>query len=151
MKKLLFTLATVCGLGLPAFAADLNWFTDFAKAKAQAKAEGKLVMLDFTGSDFCPPCIRLAKEVFPTKEFSEYAKKHLVLMEVDFPAKKKQAPELKAANHALYKEYKVDGYPTLLIVTPEGKSLGEVEFDLADGKAKDVIAAIEKLTKKAKP
>ena len=140
MKKLFLLAALFCTL--TASGAELTWLTDLPKAKAQAKAEGKLVLLDFTGSDFCPPCIRLAKEVFPTKEFSDYAKQQLVLVEVDFPAKKKQAPELKAANEALQKEFKVDGYPTLIVLTPEGKKLGELSFD-AD--AKQLVAELKKL------
>ncbi len=148
MKQLLCILAVAFALSLPVCAADLTWLTDLSKAKAQAKAEGKLVLMDFTGSDFCPPCIRLAKEVFPTKEFSEYAKQHVVLVEVDFPIKKKQPPELKAANEALAKEFKVDGYPTLIVLAPDGKKLGELEFD-AD--AKQLVAALKKFAAQAKP
>ena len=147
MKKLALSLAAAFAITLPTCAADLTWLTDFSKAKAQAKAEGKLVLLDFTGSDFCPPCIRLAKEVFPTKEFSDYAKQHVVLVEVDFPIKKKQSPELKAANEALAKEFKVDGYPTLIVLSPDGKKLGELEFD-AD--AKQLVAALKKFAEQAK-
>lgn len=147
MKKLLSILAAAFALSLSALAADPTWLTDLPKAKAQAKAEGKLVLMDFTGSDFCPPCIRLAKEVFPIKEFSDYAKQHLVLVEVDFPIKKKQPPELKAANEALAKEFKVDGYPTLIVLTPDGKKLGELEFD-AD--AKQMVAALKKFAEQAK-
>ncbi len=139
-------LAAACFCSI-ATAAELTWLTDLPKAKAQAKAEGKLVLLDFTGSDFCPPCIRLQKEVFPTKEFSDYAKRHVVLVEVDFPIKKKQPPELKAANEALAKEFKVDGYPTLIVLTPDGKKLGELEFD-AD--AKQMVAALKKFAEQAK-
>ncbi|NBR85687.1 MAG: thioredoxin family protein [Verrucomicrobia bacterium] len=142
MKQLFCAAVAAIAFTVTASAAELTWLTDLPKAKAQAKAEGKLVLLDFTGSDFCPPCIRLAKEVFPTKEFSDYAKQHLVLVEVDFPAKKKQAPELKAANEALQKEFKVDGYPTLIVLTPEGKKLGELSFD-AD--AKQLVAELKKL------
>ena len=94
--------------------------------------------------------MRLHKEVFATKEFAEYAKKRLVLMELDFPLKKKQPDALKEANAALAKEFKVDGYPTLIVLAPDGKKLGEAEFDLFDAKTKDVIAAIEKLAAKAK-
>lgn len=142
MKQLFCAAVAALAFTVTTSAAELTWLTDLPKAKAQAKAEGKLVLLDFTGSDFCPPCIRLAKEVFPTKEFSDYAKQHLVLVEVDFPAKKKQAPELKAANEALQKEFKVDGYPTLIVLTPEGKKLGELSFD-AD--AKQLVAELKKL------
>ena len=147
MKKLALSLAAAFAITLPTCAADLTWLTDLPKAKAQAKAEGKLVLIDFTGSDFCPPCIRLAKEVFPTKEFSDYAKQHVVLVEVDFPIKKKQSPELKAANEALAKEFKVDGYPTLIVLSPDGKKLGELEFD-AD--AKQLVAALKKFAEQAK-
>lgn len=150
MKKLLLTLATAIALALSAAAADLTWLTDFPKAQAQAKAEGKLVLMDFTGSDFCSSCMRLHKEVFATKEFAEFAKKRLVLMELDFPLKKKQPAALKEANAALAKEFKVDGYPTLIVLASDGKKLGEAEFDLFDATAKDVIAAIEKLAAKAK-
>lgn len=147
MKKLALALAAVFAIDFPTFAADLTWLTDLPKAKTQAKAEGKLVLMDFTGSDFCPPCIRLAKEVFPTKEFSDYAKQHVVLVEVDFPIKKKQPLELKAANEALAKEFKVDGYPTLIVLAPDGKKLGELEFD-AD--AKQLVAALKKFAEQAK-
>lgn len=151
MKQLLLALAAALALALPAPAADLTWLTDLPKAQAQAKTEGRLVLLDFTGSDFCSSCIRLHKEVFPTPEFAAYARKRLVLMEVDFPLKKKQPAALKEANAALAKAFKVDGYPTLILLAPDGRKLGEVEFDLFDAKAKDLIAAIEKLAKPARP
>ncbi len=150
MRKLFCSLAITLALLPSGLAADLTWLTDLPKAKEQAKAQGRLVLLDFTGSDFCSSCIRLHKEVFATKEFAEYAKKRLVLMELDFPLKKKQPDALKEANAALAKEFKVDGYPTLIVLAADGKKLGEVEFDLFDATAKDVIAGIEKLAKPAK-
>lgn len=151
MRKRLLSLAATLVLFQTVIAADSTWLTDLPKAKQQAKAEGKLVLLDFTGSDFCSSCIRLHKEVFPAKEFAAFAKQRLVLVEVDFPLKKKQPAALKAANEALSKEFKIDGYPTLILLGSDGKKLGEVEFDLFDASAKDVIAAIEKLAKPAKP
>ena len=150
MRKLILTLLAALSLCQTALAADSVWLTDLPQAKAQAKAEGKMVLLDFTGSDFCSSCIRLHKEVFPAKEFAAFAKQRLVLVEVDFPLKKKQPAALKAANEALSKEFKVDGYPTLILLGADGKKLGEVEFDLLDASAKDVIVAIEKLAKKPK-
>ncbi len=148
MRKRLLSLAATLVLFQTVIAADSTWLTDLPKAKQQAKAEGKLVLLDFTGSDFCSSCIRLHKEVFPAKEFAAFAKQRLILVEVDFPLKKKQPAALKAANEALSKEFKVDGYPTLILLGSDGKKLGEVEFDLFDASAKDLIAAIEKLAKK---
>ena len=68
MKKLTITLLAA-GAMFTASAAELKWLTDAAKAQAQAKAENKLVLLDFTGSDWCPPCIKMRKEVFSKKEY----------------------------------------------------------------------------------
>jgi protein disulfide-isomerase len=151
MKNLLFTTITAIAFTVTALADGPAWLTDLPKAQAKAKAEGKLVLVNFTGSDFCSSCMRLHKEVFPAKEFAEYAQKRLVLMEADFPMKKKQTPALKEANAALAKQFKVDGYPTLLVLNAEGKKLGEVEFDLFDASPKDLVAAIEKVAKPAKP
>src|SRR5574339_200746 len=110
-------LALIAGASvLCASAADLEWHTDLAKAQAKAKAENKLVMLDFTGSDWCGWCIKLNKEVFSTDEFVEFAKKNLVLVEVDFPRKKAQSAEQKKANQALQSKYQIQGYPTLIVL-----------------------------------
>src|SRR5258708_35916882 len=111
MRKIAIGLVACWGL-LQAGAAELNWMTDLPKAEARAKAEKKLVMLDFTGSDWCGWCIRLNKEVFSKPEFAQYAKDNLVLVEVDFPRKKEQPEELKKANESLQTKYGVQGYPT---------------------------------------
>src|SRR4030088_2686470 len=79
-----------------AFAAD--WETDYAKALQMAKAQNKRVLLDFTGSDWCGPCIELRKQVFSRPDFRTYADKNLVLVEVDYPQRKKQSAELKQQN-----------------------------------------------------
>ena len=98
MKKMTMGLL-LCWLALQGMAAeDLTWQTDLPAAQAQAKKEGKKIVMDFTGSDWCPWCIKLHKEVFSTPEFTEYAKKNLVLVIVDFPRSKEQSAELKKAN-----------------------------------------------------
>ena len=114
---------------------------------AKAKEEKKMVMLDFTGSDWCGWCIKLHKEVFSTPEFAEYAKNNLVLVEVDFPTKKKQSAELKKANDELQRKYKIDGYPTIIVLNAEGKTIGELGY-LAGG-PKAFIAELNKVKKKA--
>jgi protein disulfide-isomerase len=122
-------LAAIASISLlTASAADLEWHTDLAKAQAQANAEKKMVMLDFTGSDWCGWCIKLNKEVFSTDEFAEYAKKNLVLVEVDFPRKKQLSAEQKKANQALQEKYKIQGYPTLIVLDGEGKKVGELGY-----------------------
>jgi len=135
-----------CGALLQAAAAELNWLTDLPKAQAQAKAEKKLVLMDFTGSDWCGWCIKLKKEVFSQPEFAEYAGKDLVLVEVDFPRKKKQSAELKKANAALEQKYKIEGYPTIIVLDSDGQKVGELGYQ--PGGPKAFIEKLEKLKKK---
>ena len=78
------------------------------------------MLLNFTGSDWCSWCKKLDAEVFSKKEFSDYAKKNLVLVEVDFPAQKKLAAALVKANDALKDKYKITGFPTLIVLKPDG-------------------------------
>src|SRR3954468_1656004 len=122
MKKFAFGL--LIAMALTQVRAEEQWLTDVPKAEAKAKAEKKLVMLDFTGSDWCGWCIKLHKEVFSQPEFSDYAKKNLVLVEVDFPRKKEQSSEQKKANAALQEKYKIQGYPTIIVLDGDGSKVG---------------------------
>src|SRR5438034_573153 len=146
MKKIAVGLLASWAL-LHAGAEELQWLTDLPKAQAKAKEEKKLVLMDFTGSDWCPWCIKLSKEVFSQAEFADYAKKNLVLVEVDFPRKKQQNEELKKANQALEEKYNIKGYPTIIVLDSEGKKVGELEYQ--PGGPKPFIAELEKLKKKA--
>lgn len=116
----LFVLAAVATA--PAF--GLEWMTDYAAAKAKAKAEKKAVLMDFTGSDWCGWCIRLRKEVLDKPEFEAYAKDKFVLLEVDCPRNKKQTPKLAEQNKKLCNQYHISGFPTLLVVNAKGQVLG---------------------------
>ena len=142
MKKTM--IAVVSALALYSASAGA-WLTDAPKAQAQAKKENKLVLLDFTGSDWCGWCIKLKGEVFDLKEFKDYADKNLVLVEVDFPRKKQLSAEQKKANTALQQKYKIQGYPTVIVLNGEGKKLGELGY--VKGGPKAFIAELEKLKK----
>jgi thioredoxin-related protein len=140
-------IGLLAGLALlQASAGELQWMTDLPKAQEKAKAEKKLVMLDFTGSDWCGWCIKLHKEVFSQAEFSEYAAKNLVLVEVDFPRSKQQSAELKSANQALQSKYKIEGYPTIIVLNSDGKKVGELGYQ--PGGPKAFIAELDKLKNK---
>ncbi|MEO5802423.1 MAG: thioredoxin family protein [Verrucomicrobiota bacterium] len=144
MKKLVLCLLT--GLAVAQLhAAELSWSTDLPKAQAQAKTEKKLVMLDFTGSDWCGWCIKLNKEVFNTPEFIDYSKKNVVPVEIDFPNKKKQTADVKKANQTLQQKYGVKGYPTIIVLDGEGKKVGQLGY--MKGGPKAFIAELEKLKK----
>jgi thioredoxin-related protein len=123
MRKLLIILAMSC-VWLQAQAADLNWGTDLPKALAQAKAEKKMVFMDFTGSDWCPGCIAFHKKIATSPEFASYADTNLVLVVVDFPNNSPQSDVLKSANLALQKKYEIEGFPTLILLNTEGKEVG---------------------------
>ena len=127
-KKLLSLLCiTFLGLAASAFAGD-GWMTDFEAAKAKAKAENKPLLLDFTGSDWCGWCIKLDKEVFSKDAFKEYASAELVLVELDFPRGKGQSAELKAQNEKLAQQYGVRGFPTILVLSPEGELIEKTGY-----------------------
>jgi thioredoxin-related protein len=130
MKKLMAILIG-CALGAQMLTAAPEWLTSLPDAKTQAKKNDKLVLLDFTGSDWCPWCKQLDADVFSKPEFERYAAKNLVLVEVDFPNAKPQSKEVKEANAALQSQFKVEGFPTLVVMKPDGtvvwKQVGYLE------------------------
>ena len=128
-------------------AAEATWLTDLPKAQAQAKSENKIVLIDFTGSDWCGWCIKFKKEVLDTDEFKAYAAKNVVLVELDFPHKKAQTDELKKANQALKAEYKVRGFPCLVVLDKDGKEIGR-QVGYAKGGPAAFIAKLEEFKKK---
>jgi len=101
-----------------------NWETDFEKASTTAKASDKYMLLDFSGSDWCGWCIRLEKEVFSQDAFKDFAKENLVCVLVDFPRAKEQTDELKQQNLELARKYDIKGYPTIIILSPNGEPVG---------------------------
>jgi uncharacterized protein YyaL (SSP411 family) len=142
MKRIL-SLLFVGASAATLMAADATWLTSVPDAKAEAAKANKLVLLDFTGSDWCGWCKKLDAETFSKPEFAQYAAKNLVLVEVDFPAKKPQSAELQAANQALQKKYNVTGYPTLVVMKPDGAVVWTRTGYLAGGPAA-LIAELDK-------
>ncbi|MBQ2380248.1 MAG: thioredoxin family protein [Akkermansia sp.] len=122
--KLPLTLAAIAAIVAPALAADA-WYTDFAAAQAQAKAENKSIVLDFTGSDWCGWCMTMRRMVLDTPAFYDYARDKFVLMEVDLPrnTSKMNAEQLRQ-NNELVKRYNITTYPTVLVISPSGDLIG---------------------------
>lgn len=147
MKKITIGLLA-CAALLQAGAAELNWMTDLPQAQAKAKAEKKMVLMDFNGSDWCPPCKALRKDVFSSDAFADYAKKNLVVVDVDFPRGKIQTEELKKANQKLSEKFKVQAFPTIVVLSDDGKELKKTE-GYGGESAKAFIAELEKLKKKS--
>jgi protein disulfide-isomerase len=127
--RLLVLLFAVCAtLCAPSVFAKPGWLTDYKQAQEEAKANKKLVLVDFTGSDWCGWCIKLDREVFSKPEFQEYAKKNLVLLEVDFPRTKQLTPAERSQNQELAQRYNVAGFPTIVVLDGEGKQVGELGY-----------------------
>jgi thiol-disulfide isomerase/thioredoxin len=125
VKKLLLALTLLAAV--VAQAAPV-WLTDLDAAKAQGVKENKPVLVDFTGSDWCPPCKQLHKVVFQSAEFAAVASKY-VLVELDYPKAKPQAEELKAKNREWQQKFGITGFPTVLLIDPKsgdvfGKTVG---------------------------
>lgn len=123
-RNTLFTLGAAVVV-LPAAAAE--WMTDLPAAQQLAAEQNKAVLVDFTGSDWCGWCVRLRKEVLDTPDFETYAAEHFVLMEVDVPQNPNFDRELRARNEELCNRFAISGFPTLLVLTPQGTVVGGFE------------------------
>jgi thioredoxin-related protein len=149
-RFILFAVAACFVLHAPAgSAAASGWLEDYHKAQQEAKTSNKLLLLNFTGSDWCGWCIKLDKDVFSQPEFKDYASKNLVLLELDFPWPgrsrwQEQAAELKKQNQELARQYDVHGFPTLIVLDGNGQKLWRFEGYLPDA---ELIAQLEKLRK----
>ena len=113
----LFAVASVTAIAKP---LD-GWSTDLPAAMKQAKDSGRQVLVEFTGSDWCPPCIAMRKNVFSKKEFIDAASKQFVLVEIDLP---KGDKAVKEKNRPVAEQYRIDGFPTVLLLTPDDREFG---------------------------
>ena len=105
-----------------------NWETNFEKASSAAKASGKYMLLDFSGSDWCGWCIKLERDVFSQDAFKDFAEENLVCVLVDFPRAKEQTEELKQQNLDLARKYEIKGYPTIIVLSPDGRTVGKTGY-----------------------
>ena len=129
----------------PSVSAKPGWLTSYEQAQKEAQANHKLLLMDFTGSDWCGWCIMLDKEIFSKPEFKEYASKNLVLLELDFPRGKKMPAEVTEQNQRLLMKYGIQGFPTVVVFDSEGKPLGMLGYQAGGPQA--FIAELEKLRK----
>jgi protein disulfide-isomerase len=125
--------------------AKTGWLTNYAEAQQEAKSQNKLLLMDFTGSDWCGWCIMLEKEIFSKPEFKEYASKNLVLLELDFPRGKALPAETLEQNQRLAMKYQIQGFPTIIVLDSSGKALAQLGY--MRGGPTAFIAQLEKLRK----
>jgi protein disulfide-isomerase len=127
MQKIFVIFLFLTSTGIVS-AQELTWNTNLEKAIELSNKNHKPLMLFFTGSDWCGWCKRLQAEVFVKPEFSEWAAKNVVLVEVDFPRRTQLTPELQNQNGQLQQFFQVQGYPTVWLVNAS-KTDGKINFE----------------------
>jgi thioredoxin-related protein len=148
MKKTIFVivvLVLIASGGTALSATGSGWTQDFKAAKARATLEGKDMLINFSGSDWCGWCIKLKKEVFSQSGFIKKAAKNYVLVELDYPQRTKQPAKIREQNQKLVKTYGVIGFPTVLVTDARGRVYARAGY-MAGGPDK-FISYLEKVRK----
>ncbi|MES2240968.1 MAG: thioredoxin family protein [Bacteroidota bacterium] len=127
MKKIYLIAVFFIGI-VSTQAQKLEWHTDVKEAIAIGNKENKPLLLFFTGSDWCGWCIRLQKEVLMTPEFTKWAKEKVILVELDYPRRTAQTPEVRQQNDEIQKAFGIQGYPTVYFAKATNKD-GKVNFE----------------------
>ena len=108
-----------------------NWQTNFTKAKEIATNDNKYIVLVFQGSDWCGPCIKLDREIWSSEVFKAYANEHYIMLQADFPRRKKNALSVSQteANAKLAEAYNKNGiFPFVVVLDRKGKILGQTGY-----------------------
>tara|TARA_R110001606_G_C15374675_1_gene649865 strand:+ start:1717 stop:2154 length:438 start_codon:yes stop_codon:yes gene_type:complete len=108
-----------------------NWITDFTTAKEEAVKNNKPIILVFQGSDWCAPCIKLDREIWSTEVFKNYSSEHYIMLQADFPRKKKNKLSDKQTenNKQLAEIYNKQGFfPFVVVLDHEGNILGQTSY-----------------------
>ena len=127
MKKIILTVFLFVA-SYAVEAQELVWETNVNKAMEISNKTKKPLLLFFTGSDWCGWCIRLQKEVLKTPEFAKWAKENVVLVELDYPRRTPQTPEIKKQNNELQQAFGIQGFPTIYFANGTTKE-GKVNFE----------------------
>lgn len=144
MKKILiFSVASLLlALGIQSGRA-VEWNEDLASAAQEARQSKKMILLNFSGSDWCGWCKRLDAEVFSQPAYLEYASSNLVSVLVDFPRGKAQSAAQINKNQQLAFHFRVQGFPKILLFSSEGDWIGELGY--APGGADAFVQSIRQL------
>ena len=128
MKKLILLLFVAFSFNSLSQESNVEWHTDMNKAIEVSMKSKKPMLLFFTGSDWCGWCKGLVREVYNKPEFKKWAKRNVVLVELDFPRGTKLTPSTQKQNRELQQMFGVRGYPTIWFVMPEKSSQGKVNL-----------------------
>jgi len=129
----------------PASAADAagEWCPDFDRAMAKARETGRPLLVAFVGSDWCLWSQRMAREIFDDAEFKAFAARQVVAYKADFPIQQELPPAVKSRNAGLIRQYKVSGFPSVLLLKPDGTLIARTGY--ARGGAHAYVAHLNRL------
>jgi len=126
MKKIFLITFFLTGV-LAMQSQELKWYTDVREAITESNKVHKPMLMFFTGSDWCGWCIRLQNEVLKTPEFTKWAAENVILVELDYPRRTPQTPEIKNQNNELQQAFGIQGFPTIYFTSAEAID-GKVNF-----------------------
>jgi|GEM_PF-668856 thioredoxin-related protein len=136
-------LLSVLFAGLRVLGQQVEWFTDIEAAQAKARNENKILLLDFTGSDWCPWCQKLKKEILDQPEFAEFVNPRIVAAEVDFPHHKQLPEAQRQVNDKLAQVLEIKGFPTVVLVDSTGRPMGQTGYTA--GGPKPFIESLQRI------
>jgi len=143
MKNLLF----VCVLFFTVVSHGQNWQTSFSEAKEKAKTTDKPLILVFSGSDWCAPCIKLEKDIWQSEVFTTYAASNYILYRADFPRRKanKLSEVKERENKELAEIYNSKGhFPLVVILDTKLEIVGKTGYKKV--KPKEYISILKNTT-----
>lgn len=108
--------------------AKMKWYLNLDEAAKIAEKENKPMLVLFTGSDWCPWCMKLHDEILAQPAFEEFAASALVPVYLDFPNGKPQSDAERAANQSAAAKFSVRGYPTIVLLSPDGKEIARTGY-----------------------
>ena len=126
MKKIAMFVC-ILSIGLSVFASGKQWMTNLKDAMKLSEKSGKPILIEFSGSNWCPPCMMLNKNVFSKKAFLDFAKENLVLVLMDFPRPSKQTAKQKKYNNSIARKYKIRYFPTVFLLDSKGKIISKID------------------------
>lgn len=143
-----FTILTLFLVLISVGSFAQNWFTDLDQAKTAAATNNQNILLVFSGSDWCAPCMKLDKFIWQSEEFKTFSKDHFVLLRADFPKQKKNklSDEQQVKNDKLAASYNTNGYfPLVVVLNKKGEVLGSTGYkNLSPAEYIKQLVALEK-------
>lgn len=110
------------------YAEEISWMTNYPQALQQAQADSKPIVLFFTGSDFCPACQHVDREILKSSDFIHAIKDKFIFVKLDFPMRTKLDFKTAAQNEQLKNKYQVDKLPTFIVIDGNEKIIAKVPY-----------------------